>query len=39
MEDHATRKIATHHFAIPKNVEEDGISHLLKKLNIAVMED
>ena len=32
VEDHAIGKIATHHFAIPKCVREDGITDLLKKL-------
>ena len=32
MEDHATGKIAKHYFPIPKDVKEDGISDLLKKL-------
>ena len=36
MEDHATRKIAKHHLAIPKCVKEDGISDFLKKLYAAV---
>ena len=32
VEDHATGKIAKHYFAIPKDVKEDGIIDLLKKL-------
>ena len=35
VEDHTTGKIAKHHFAIPKDVKEDGISDLLKKLYVA----
>ena len=35
MEDHVTRKIARPHFAIPKDVNEDGISDLFKKLYAA----
>ena len=35
VEDHATGKIAKHHFVIPKCVKEDGISDLLKKLYAA----
>ena len=31
-EDHATGKLAKHYFPIPKDVKEDGISDLLKKL-------
>ena len=35
VEDHATGKRAKHHFAILKDVKEDGISDLLKKLYTA----
>ena len=35
MKDHDTRKIAKHHFAILKDVEEGGIGDLLKKLYAA----
>ena len=35
VEDHATGKIAKHHFAIPKDVKEGGISDILKKLYAA----
>ena len=35
VEDHATGKVAKHHFAIPKDVKEDRISDLLKKLYAA----
>ena len=35
VEDHATGLIAKLHFAIPKDVKEDGISDLLKKLYAA----
>ena len=35
MEDHAAGKITKHHIAIPKDVKEVGISHLLKKLYAA----
>ena len=31
VKDHATEKIGKHHFSIPKCVNEDGISDLLKK--------
>ena len=34
-EDHATGKVAKHHFAIPKDVKQDRISDLLKKLYAA----
>ena len=35
VKDHATEKIAKHHFSIPKCVNEDGISDLLNKFYAA----
>ena len=35
MEDHATGKIAEHHFVIPTDVKEDEISDFLKELYAA----
>ena len=35
MEKNAASRIAKHHFAIPKDVKEDGISDLFKKLYAA----